>query len=81
MLQRLGIQPELEDDFMLATGQVVRRGLAEVRAQLNGERRTILCVFGPEDCEPLLGAHTLEAFRLAADPTYQRLVPAKNYAL
>lgn len=81
ILQRLGIQAELEDDFILANGQIIRRGLAEVRAQLDGERRTIVCVFDPENSEPLLGAHSLEAFRLAADPTYQRLVPARNYAL
>lgn len=81
VLRRLGIQPEEEEDFLLADNRVSKRPVAEVQVELNGRRRTTLCVFGLENSEPLLGAYTLEGFSLAADPTNRRLVPARNYAL
>ena len=34
--------------------------MVEVRARLNGEERTTICVFGAPGCQPLLGAYTLE---------------------
>ena len=33
-----------------------------------------LVIFGLEDTEPLLGAHTLQGLLLAADPVNERLV-------
>ena len=38
-----------------------------------------LCIFGDAGTEPLLGAITLEAFLLAADPHNKRLVPVTGY--
>ena len=32
-------------------------------------------IFGDEDSQPLLGAVTLEIFRLGVDPVSQRLIP------
>lgn len=81
VLQRLGIEADRERTFILADGSRVRREMAEMHVELNGEQVTTLVVFAPEGTQPLLGAYTLEAFSLAADVTNQRLVPAENYAL
>ena len=81
VLEGLGLDPEFEEDFRLADGRLVRRPMAEVRVELLGRRRTTLVVFGIPGTAPLLGAYTLEAFSLAADPTNRRLVPGENYAL
>ena len=81
ILEQLGIRPQFEREFVLAEGRLVRRAMAEVRVQLDSEQHTTLCVFGPQDSQPLLGAYTLEAFSLAADVTNRRLITVPNYAL
>ena len=75
ILERLGVAPQGQIRLRLANGEVVEHQMGEVVAQLDGVRRTILCVFGPEGAPPLIGAHTLEAFLMAVDPVEQRLVP------
>ena len=81
VLQRLGVQADRERGFILADGSRVRREMAEVKVELNGEQVTTLVVFAPEGTQPLIGAYTLEAFSLAVDVTNKRLVPAENLAL
>ena len=78
-LAGIGVVPEWESDFELADGSEVKLHLAEVLVQINGERRTQVCIFGPEDSQPLLGAFTLEGFGLMADPVNRRLVPARLF--
>lgn len=75
LLTSLGVQPIGVRDFRIATGQVVQRVLGEVRLRINGESRTVLCVFGDEGSTPLLGAHSLEAFALSVDAVNKRLTP------
>ena len=79
-LEDLGIIPmEKFSDFELADGREVQLGMADVLIRLNGEEHVRVCIFGPQDCQPLLGADTLEGFGLMADPVNRRLVPAKMF--
>lgn len=78
-LENLGIAPEWSSQFELPDGREVEYGLAEVRIRLRGLERTNVCIFGPPDCEPLLGVVTLESFGLAADPVNGRLAPARMF--
>ncbi|MBI2886016.1 MAG: hypothetical protein HYY02_02280 [Chloroflexi bacterium] len=81
VLQRLGVQPDRERGFVLADGSRVRREMAELKVELNGEQVTTLVVFAPEGTQPLIGAVTLESFSLTADVTNKCLVPAESLAL
>ena len=78
VLERLGVQRESVIRLRLANGVVVEHAIGEVMAEIDGVRMTIIYIFGPEDAQPLIGAHTLEAFLLAVDPVEQRLVPAES---
>ena len=75
ILQRLGIDPHRNVRLRLANGQIERWALGDVRADLDGESQTIICVFGDPSAPPVIGAHTLEAFLLGVDPVEKRLVP------
>ena len=59
----------------LASGERVRYGVGEVRVRLEDREFPNIFVAGPAGCPALLGAITLEAFGLAADPVHQRLLP------
>ncbi len=76
-LERLGIRRENQIQLRLANGEVVEHAIGEVVAEMDGVRRTIICIFGPEGAQALIGAHTLEAFLLAVDPVEQRLIPTE----
>ena len=76
-LERLGIRRENLIRLRLANGEVVEHAIGEVVAEMDGARRTIICIFGPDDAQPLIGAHTLEAFLLAVDPVERRLIPTE----
>ena len=75
ILERLGVSPQRSVRLRLATGEVVEQQTGEVVVDLHGVRATVICVSGPPDAPPLIGAHTLEAFLMAVDPIEQRLVP------
>jgi clan AA aspartic protease len=79
LLEKLGIASEWTSVFELADGRREEYPLAEIRVKVNGEERTTICIFGPPESEPLLGAYTLEGFGLAADPVNRRLVPARLF--
>ena len=78
-LENLGLAPEWRSPFELPDGREVEYGLAEVRIRLRGMERTNVCIFGPPDCEPLLGVVTLGSFGLAVDPVNGRLIPARMF--
>jgi clan AA aspartic protease len=59
----------------LASGERVTVRVGEVRVRLGERERTTMFVEGPAGRHLLLGAFTLEAFGLAADPVHQRLFP------
>ncbi len=73
-LSSLGVQPDERAIFRLADGRMVECDVGEAWIRIDGRRRMTVVVFGDEGIEPLLGAVTLEEFRLAADPVQRRLV-------
>ena len=74
---RLGILPAHQAEVQLADGRVVVRGESEAQVELDGRRRTIPVLIGPDQEEPLLGLTTLEILKLKVNPVTQRLEPAK----
>ena len=68
VLRRLGVEPR----------EIRRPGdeqVAQVEAELNGERGWAMCVLGPEDEPARIGRHTLDSFLLEIDSQKQKLVP------
>ena len=78
-LERLGVEPEEEAAFVLANGQSVTLGVAWVRIRLDDREQPTLVIFGEPGSTVLLGAFTLEGFRLGVDSVNQRLVPTPGY--
>ena len=74
-LRRLGVTPQEEAEFILANGQKALYGLAWIRVRLGSREQPTLVIFGDEGSEILLGAFTLEGFRLGVDAVNKRLVP------
>ena len=75
LLERLGIQPAERERFQLSDGRFVVYNLGEARLGLEGKRRPTTVIFGPPGAGPLLGADTLQQFRLIADSVNHRLIP------
>ena len=75
MLRRLGVRVQGSGTFKLADGRRVEQDMGETRVRLNGEDYMAPVIFGGDDMQPLLGAVTLEIFRLAIDPVEMRLIP------
>lgn len=81
VLERLGVLPEGRWEFEVAGSRVIERDVAETRVRYDGETRTTIVVFGDEGSLPLLGAYTLEGFRLAPDPVNRRLIQVRGLAM
>ena len=79
VLERLGVSREEEATFILANGQSVRMGMAWVRTRLNGREQPTIVIFGEPGSSVLLGAFTLEGYRLGVDSVNQRLVETPGY--
>ena len=75
ILERLGVSPQWEVRLGMADGRAVERPVGEVVVEMDGARRTIICIFSEAYAPPLIGAHTLEAFLLTVDTVEQKLVP------
>ncbi len=73
-LASLGIQPDEKEQFQLGDDSVVEWNMGEARLRLGNSERTSPVVFGPPGVSPLLGALTLQIFRLTVDPVNERLV-------
>jgi aspartyl protease family protein len=74
-LHELGLAPHTRAEFVLGNGQRVEHDIGRAWVQLDGRREFTLVVFGNEDAEPVVGAVTLEEFRLAPDPVSKQLIP------
>jgi clan AA aspartic protease len=72
-LQRAGIRRRGRMAYELADGSTVEYdfGLAEI--EFMGELTSGRIIFGPEDCEPLLGVTPLESVGIVVDPATRRL--------
>ena len=75
LLQSLGVSPHERWPFELADGRTVERDVGRTWVQIDDRSEIVPVVFADEDSEALLGAVTLEIFRLAVDPVRRRLVP------
>ncbi len=64
-----------------AVGRRLELPLAEVRFTIDGRSLTTPCLVGAPEAPALLGAVTLEAFGLAADPVQKILVPVTRLLL
>ena len=74
LLASLGIQPDEQEQFQLGDDSIVEWDIGEARMRLGGSERTTPVAFGPPGVSPLLGALTLQIFRLTVDPMNERLV-------
>ena len=81
VLERLGFSPESFRRFRTADGRIVERGVCQVPLRLGQETLMVLCVFGDDQSEPLLGATALEEFALGVDPIHHTLVPVVSNLL
>ena len=77
MLSMLCIDPYWTGVVELASGGGEERSFAEIRLKIGDAERTVVCVFGQPDSQPVLGSHTLQAFGLAVDTATGELVPAR----
>ncbi len=75
LLQRLGHRPNATRQLRLADGSIMERPIGDIPIRIGGEVHSVVCIFGEEGCEPLLGATALEAFSLAPDPVNETLNP------
>ena len=81
LLAQLDVARVDRQSFILANGQRIHRDIGETSVRIDGRIRTTLVVFSDEESQALLGAYTLEAFSLAADPVNRRLVPMDALAM
>ena len=81
LLLKLGVVPLSSANFILADGSRMERGIGQTWMRLRGEEFIVPVVFGTEATQPLLGAVTLEIFRLGIDPVRQRLIPVDGLLL
>jgi predicted aspartyl protease len=75
LLRRLAVQPRERWPFELANGETVELDIGVTQVRLDGRALPTIVVFGPEGTEAMVGAYTLEGFRLAVDPVRRRLMP------
>ena len=75
VLRSLGVESRGPADFRLADGRVIQMDMGQTWVRLEGMEAIVPVVFGEEGTQPLLGAVTLEIFRLAVDPVERRLTP------
>ena len=76
ILEDLGVEREFSEVFRLADGTRLELAVGLATIELEGQRRSVYTIFGPEGSSVLLGALALETFALAADARNQCLVPA-----
>ena len=81
LLRSLGVSPTRVRYFVIANGQRIRREVGQAAIRIGDEVIFNIVVFAEEDSQPLLGAFTLEAFSLAADPVNQKLVHVDALAM
>ncbi len=74
-LRRLGVSPHTRGTSVLADSSRKEREIGRTWLKLEEGAETVPVIFGDEHSQPLLGAVTLEIFRLGVDPVCQRLIP------
>ena len=77
VLDELSIERDDLELFSLADGSVQELAIGRAEMELQGRTRDVYVVFGTDRRKILLGAMALEAFALAADAKYHRLIRAE----
>lgn len=72
-LREVGIEPRGRRSYELADGSEVVLEIAVAEIEFMGEVVGATVIFGPDDCEPLLGVTALESVGIEVDPQNQRL--------
>ena len=80
LLAGIGLQPTTSHGYLLADGRRVELPYAQALIEINGAIWVCPVIFGPSD-DALLGATTLEIFKLVVDPNTQSLLPAHSSPL
>ena len=75
VLNRLGVVPVAQMNFILADGQRIERDVGEASLRILGSSFHSPVVFANEDSNVLLGAVTLQIFGLGVDSLNERLIP------
>lgn len=75
-LQKLGVKPQGEEQFVLADGKIIKRKVGSVLYEYEGIERAAPVLFGQKGDSNLLGVFTLEALGLSLDPLKRKLYKA-----
>lgn len=72
-LKCAGICIEGKDSYELADGTLIEYPYGFARVSLLGSETVVQIIFGPNDCEPLLGVVALENIGIGVDPVSRTL--------
>lgn len=72
-LRQAGITVEGREVYELANGDVVEYPFGFARVSFMGAETVSKVIFGPDDCEPLLGVTALESMGISVDPVTRTL--------
>jgi clan AA aspartic protease len=72
-LREAGVRVEGKDVYELANGDVVEYPYGFARVTFMGAETVVQVIFGPDDCEPILGVVALENTGIGIDPTTHSL--------
>jgi predicted aspartyl protease len=72
-LKAAGIKPEGKAVYEMADGRPVEMSYGFARVSFVGSETVAQVIFGPEDCEPLLGVVALENTGITVDPRTRTL--------
>ncbi len=67
-LEAAGVEIEGRDVYELANGEVVEYPFGFARISFMGRETVAQIIFGPENCEPILGTVALENTGIGVDP-------------
>jgi clan AA aspartic protease len=73
MLKETGIEVEGKAFYELANGNSVEYHYGFAIIELMGDRTVTQIIFGPDDCEPILGVVALENIGIVVDPVSKTL--------
>jgi clan AA aspartic protease len=72
-LRRIGVRPRGRMAYELANGTTVEYDFGGAEIEFMGELTFGRVIFGPDQCEPILGVTALESVGITIDPASQRL--------
>lgn len=72
-LQKLGVDAEKISDYELADGTRVSYPVGYARVTFIGLETVVPIIFGPDECEPILGVLALEGAGVGVDPISKNL--------